>query len=255
MGNYYNPILPYFCNSRQNFTAKFNMNNPTGHIIEVYCSLTFNPNVNDWDSTYFGKYHDKLIGLGYTEKQEKKNINVHIDIKPGSQSLPPKREESINFIFRNKQKMSAILIGPHFVSFHKLAPYTNYKDLVDDILTPGLEKYKELGIGKELSKVQFTYINRMPIEDQFKGVYEKFKIIEPIEGVIEEAMNFQGSYAFPDGVKGIFRLNWNRLGKDPSKAILFECTTFVNATKESTLLELINSTHHRANELYAQIKK
>jgi hypothetical protein len=40
------------------------------HLTEVICGFWFDPASNVWDSTYFGKYYEKIGALGYNEKQE-----------------------------------------------------------------------------------------------------------------------------------------------------------------------------------------
>jgi hypothetical protein len=60
------------------------MTTSVSHVVEVLCSLKFEPSKNDWDSTYFGKFHDKIIPLGYTEKQEQKEMTFEVNVKAGS---------------------------------------------------------------------------------------------------------------------------------------------------------------------------
>ena len=155
------------------------MSSTPSHVVEVLCSLKFEPSKNDWDSTYFGKYHDKIIPLGYTEKEEQKEFTVQMDLKSGN--VKQEKDSAIRLVFRNMVEKTAIIIGAHFISFHKLRPYSNWDDLINNVLLPGLERYQQLGLGKNLKQLQCTYINKMQLEEgefniQVGNLQQKFSV-------------------------------------------------------------------------------
>ncbi len=230
------------------------MGDSNSHVLEVLCSLKFDQHQNDWDSTYYGRYHDRLLPLGYTDKQEKKEVKLNLDMKSGSPQTNVQQGVT-SFVFKNKTLNTAIMIGPHFVSFHKLAPYNTWNNLIKDVLEPCFTLYKEMGLGKGLVEVQCTYINSMQLDEGQRGVFDKFNILQPPTGAQESSINFQGNYELLPNTKALIRLNWNKIPQNGQKGIFFECSTFVKAETNSDYLKLAQQAHDSANLFYAQIKK
>jgi uncharacterized protein (TIGR04255 family) len=160
-----------------------------------------------------------------------------------------KKDSAIRFVFRNKTEKTAIIIGAHFVSFHKLAPYTNWDDLINNILIPGFEKYQELGLGNSLKQVQCTYINKIQLQEG-QHAFDKFKILAPPPGAQESSIAFQGNYEITPLVRASLKLNWNKAAKEPQKGLFFECTTFVKANGSTEYVKIAKEAHDQANVFY-----
>ena len=162
------------------------------HIVEVLCAMWFEPVLNDWDSTYFGKYHDKILRKGFTEKQEQKQFELNFKIDPQTSNIPKNITESTQarMAFKNPSLGVAITLAPHYISFHKLAPYNNWDNLMTTIVTPFLSSYQELGLGKGLKEVQCLYLNRYLL-DKGGHIGDIFNFVPLIEEGTETNLVFQ----------------------------------------------------------------
>lgn len=220
------------------------------HIVEVLCAMWFDPKQNDWDSTYFGKYHDKIVHLGYTEKQEQKQLEFQLDLNiknPNSQI----KEGGIRMIFRNPTLKTAIILTDHYISFHKMAPYDTWESLMQNVVEKGLILYQELGIGKGLLEVQCLYLNRWELEPD-ENVSKHFNFLPKISDGKEGNVSFQATYNMVDNISSQLKLN---TGLMPSgkRDMSLECSTFAKATKSEDFWILAAKAHEQANNVYQKI--
>jgi len=219
------------------------------HIVEVLCAMWFEPTLNDWDSTYFGKYYSRITELGYTEKQEQKKVEVQLEINANKPN-PTVKEEGIRFIFRNPSEKTAIILSDHFISFHKMAPYNDWNSLMGKIVDPGLKIYKEIGLGKGLKEVQCLYLNSYKIRND-QMISDKFKFLPQIDDSKESSLLFQAKYDMPENLSVQIKLNWNALA--PKKEVFFECSTFAKASEGVDYKTVAAKAHDQANAFYNKI--
>lgn len=221
------------------------------HIAEVMCAMWFEPGANEWDSTFFGKYHTEILPMGYTEKQEQKQVEFKIEMSP--KPVPEYTEGKIRMIFRNPTRRTAIILSEHYISFHKLAPYDTWEQLMKDVVEPGFELYQKIGLGKMLKEVQCLYLNRHTLlpDQNIKSVFRFWPSIE--EG-FESNILFQTKYEMNNGVSVQLKLN-GAADKDMVRNLFFECTTFAKADSGSDFRNLATKAHDYANKVYDTLMK
>lgn len=221
------------------------------HIVEVLCAMWFDSDPNEWDSTFFGKYYTEISQLGYTEKEEQKGFEFKIEIKP--KPVPEYTEGKSRMIFRNPTQKTAIILSDNFISFHKLAPYDTWEKLIAQVVEPGFEKYKKIGLGNHLREVQCLYLNKhtLGVEQSIASV---FKFWPSIEEGFETNILFQTKYDMREGVSVQLKLNGgaNEAGV---RDLFFECTTFVKATAEKDYHRFAEIAHEYANKVYNKLMK
>jgi uncharacterized protein (TIGR04255 family) len=220
------------------------------HIVEVLFAMWFDPKSNDWDSTYFGKYHDRIQPLGYTEKQEQKQMEFQLDLstrQPNSQI----REGGIRMIFRNPTLKTAIILANHYISFHKLAPYNSWEDLMESVVDKGLQLYQELGIGNVLWEVQCLYLNRWELKAD-ESISKYFNFLPNINEGKESNVLFQAKYEIPDNISAQLKLN-STPKPDGSRDLSFECSTFAKAISSTDYRILGKNAHDKANNVFQKI--
>ena len=221
------------------------------HIVEVLCAMWFEPEMNDWDSTYFGKYHERILSMGFTEKQEQKGFEVKFEIHPvPSQEVT---DSKIRMIFRNPKQKTAIILAEHYISFHKLAPYSSWENLMTDIVEPGLRAYREIGLGNGLKEVQCLYLNKHVLAKD-ESISSVFGFWPSIEEGFETNILFQTKYDMSAGVTVQLKLNGgaNDIGV---RELFFECTTFVKATPDDDYRVLAGKAHDYANMVYEKLMR
>lgn len=149
------------------------------HLIEVSCGFQFPQETMTWDSTYFGQYYDKIKDVGFTEKQERKGVQITFNnIASGNVPVSSSEIED-QVIFKNNFNGWAIAMGRNKISFHIVNNYSNWNDFVENFISPFLNKYLELGLGNGIRNCNIVYLNRFE-----KAITEKlsdyFTIISQI---------------------------------------------------------------------------
>jgi uncharacterized protein (TIGR04255 family) len=219
------------------------------HIVEVLFAMWFNPQSNEWDSTYFGKYHDKILPLGYTEKVEQKQVELQVNLDI-NQSAPVVKDNGIRMVFRNPQHKSAIVLADHYISFHKLAPYSTWDELMQ-MVEESYKLYKDLGIGKDLREVQCLYLNKWELKSG-ESISRYFNFLPNIAEGNEANVLFQAKYDMPDNIN--VQLKLNKIPKaNGSRDLTFECSTFAKNNLSEDYQILAQKAHDSANDVYLQI--
>ncbi len=220
------------------------------HIVEVLCAMWFDPKQNEWDSTYFGKYHDKIVGLGYTEKQEQKQVELRVEFKAENPTSEIK-ENGAKMVFRNPEQQTAIILTSHYISFHKLAPYDNWDYLVNTVVNPCFKLYQEIGLGRGLLEVQCLYLNRWSMLEG-ETISKYFNFLPLIEEGKESTVLFQAKYEMHDNISVQLKLN---SAPQPNKTafLSFECSTFAKSTQSDNYRSLAAKAHDQANSVYQKI--
>ncbi len=151
------------------------------HLVEVNCGFQFLAETSAWDSIYFGQFYDKIKPLGFTERQERKGIQINFQ---GNflDSKPPVTSSNVedHVIFTDSSKGWAVMIGRNRISFHIVRNYAGWDTLVNGIMKPVLKEYRELGLGNGVRNCSVVYLNSFT-----KGISEKlsdfFTVISPLE--------------------------------------------------------------------------
>lgn len=220
------------------------------HIVEVLCAMWFDPKSNEWDSTYFGKYYDKIVNLGYTEKQEQKQVELQLELNL-KQSSSHLKEGNTRMIFRNPDLKTAIILSDHYISFHKLPPYGTWEGLMETVVAKGLELYQELGLGKDLKEVQCLYLNRWELNDGEK-ISKYFNFLPSIENGKEANVLFQANYEMADNISVQLKLN-STPKSNGNKDLSFECSSFAKSLTSNDFRTLATKAHDQANNVYRKI--
>jgi uncharacterized protein (TIGR04255 family) len=219
------------------------------HLAEVLCSVWFNPEENEWDSTFFGKFYDVVISRGYTEKKEQKIVEVKVETQNKNANFS---EGKPRMIFTNNSLKAAITISDHFVSFHKLAPYENWSSLISEIAIPGLEMYRNIGLGKgKIREVQCLYLNRYEYYGAEK-IAKRFKFLPDLPQASETNIFFQARYDISETGFVQLKLNGNR--ENEILPLYFECSSYIrNSDPRLDFLALSKQAHDVANDVYEKI--
>jgi len=227
---------------------------------EVLCAFMFNPDENVWDSTYFGKYYDAIQDLGFKEKIEQKAFHVKFEIKADAYKKIPEpqyNEAEPKMLFKNVEKNYAILMGNAYVSFHKLPPYEKWENMMRDQIKPGLDKYFNIGLGKDLSQVQMLYLNKYEFDEKEK-LSSRFSFIPAIEdfGIGKErSLLLQSQYDLEPNL--IMQLQIQaRLTEQKTKEVFLQCSCIAhNHDKKRSWEEIAQQVHDQNNLVFNKITK
>lgn len=213
-------------------------------------AVWFDPDSNHWDSTYFGKYHEEIESLGFTEKQEQNKVELKFEV--GQANPPEVKEVGQRMVFRNPQVQSAIVLAEHYVSFHKLAPYYSWAQLMNEIVDPAYQLYQKIGLGKNIREVQCLYVNRFLFEAN-KPVSGFFTFLPRLEeeGVLE-GVTYSSKYRLSQHVTASIELNGAKR-QDNRTEVFLQCSTFAQSFQNEQLADLATLAHDQANKLYNQI--
>lgn len=254
-------MLDKLCNKLQYNCAKFafpfTMSSLKHNLTEVLCSFSFDSNIDQWDSTYFGKFYDKIKSRGYTEKQEQKGVQFKFEIKAKEPliSQASTDQTETRMIFRNLKDNTAIILAPYYISFHKLEPYESWEKFRDTEVVNGMNDYISIGLGSSLKQAQMLYLNRYEF-DSGTGLSEKFRFLPAVEkfGIgKEKSLRFQSQYEFEPNLLMQIKLNANLL-PNSLKEVILECTCLAKTTKNSdTFLSLVELAHSKNNEVFKAI--
>ena len=130
------------------------MNYKNKHLTEVVCGFEFERDSNPWDSTYFGQYFEKIKQDGFSEKQERKSLQIqfnHSNFQAPMISTSSGEDDEV--IFKNNLKGWAILLGKSKISFHIVRDYKKWEDFRDNLIVPFYNKYLELAWEMALDSV------------------------------------------------------------------------------------------------------
>lgn len=225
------------------------------HLVEVLCAIRFDPNKNDWDSTYFGLFYELVKNRGYIERKEQRQVGFQLNVKPSdNQPIIKETPSQSRMVFSNLQLKSAIIMGENFISFHKLSPYENWEKLVVDIVQPGLEEYRQIGLGNGIIEVQCLYLNKYRLEAG-ESVTKYFNFFPNIPESKETQVSFQGRYEIDPNTFVQLRLN-TTLNQQSFKDVFFECSGFVSVSQEAEDFKVLaQKAHDSANNIYKNIIK
>lgn len=247
-------LYDYICD------LKIRMSTINHQLAEVLCGFWFKPESNSWDSTCFGKFYDKILKLGFSEKQEQKAVQIKMEFKTveGAPATAPEMTEGDNrMIFRNPANNSAIILSANYLSFHKLPPYNGWDQLISDIVNPGLAMYREIGLGNDLVQVQSLYLNRYNLkpEDKLSEIFSFLPATESFGVGFEHNLVFQSQYELSPNITVNLKLNCNTNSLLNEKVAFLECTSFAKAMEKVDETKLIKDAHDKTNLVFNNIIK
>ena len=228
------------------------------HLVEVLCAFWFDPKSNPWDSTFYGKYFDKIAILGYTEKDEKRAKKVSFKIAPNDVEQVVKSEDdeaNSKMIFRDSKNGTAIIMSANFVSFHKLEPYKSWEALISDQVIPAMKAYEETGIGKNVTQAQAVYINKYDVGKDEK-ISDIFTFVPSVSdfGIGQESnLLFQSQYDLEPNLTQQIKVN--SASDKGSKEVFFECSCFAYARDGKNWKDLAKEAHDQNNKVFKAIIK
>ncbi len=230
------------------------------HLTEVLCGFWFNPKSNIWDSTFFGKYHEKMQSLGYNKKEEQKGIQIKFELKPeGGKNVPTSEmnETDSRMVFKDTENAYAILIASNFLSFHKLEPYDNWEALMAKQVNPGMKEYLSLGLGNDIVQVQALYLNRytLKMEEKLSDYFNFIPSIQDFGNGIENNLVFQSQYELEPNLMQQIKLNAVLDTVSKTKNVFLECSCFATAHNGLSWEKLAQQAHDQNNIVFKSITK
>lgn len=187
------------------------------HLVEVNCGFQFLNETTAWDSTYFGLFYEKIMTEGFTERQERKGVQIKFDGNLKNKGAGPITSSEIEdqIIFKNNARGMAIAMGKNRISFHIVKDYKGWGEFITNFIEPYTKIYRELGLGNGPRQCSIVYLNQF-IKQNDEKLSDYFTIISPIDTkfgierttsiqrVIENDINFLiaklNSQARPDGL-------------------------------------------------------
>lgn len=230
------------------------------HLTEVLCGFWFNPSSNVWDSTFFGKFHEKIEPLGYKDKQEQKGFQVKFELKAeAGQNVPfsEMNETEPRMVFKNTQSGFAIVMATNFVSFHKLAPYKNWESLMAEQVVPGMKEYHGIGLGNDVAQVQALYLNKytLQIEDKLSDYFSFIPSVQEFGSGKENNLMFQSQYQLEPNLMQQIKLNAVINLIDKTKDVFLECSCFASPFDGYSWEKLAEQAHDQNNLVFKSITK
>ena len=218
------------------------------HLIEVTCGFQFNNETSKWDSVYFGQYYDKIKDQGFTERQEKKGIQIQVNANPADSSTSIKTtsqnlEDQV--IFKNPSNGWAVKIGKGKISFHIVNNYTIWEDFLNLFIKPYVEKYLDLGLGNGPRQCNVIYLNRF-LKPATENLSDYFTVVSPmnLDFGIETTTFVQR--VFNDKGKNLLITKLNSKTIDKTNTINLECgAVCINNDSINSVdwVDQANSTH------------
>lgn len=132
------------------------------HLIEINCGFQFPEETAQWDTIYFGQFYEKIKTFGYTDRQERKGIQIRFDatnLSPNNLPITTSEAED-QVVFRNNTDGLAIILGKGRVSFHCVSNYKGWNVFADEVIRPLSEQYKSIGLGNGKRQCNIVYLNR-----------------------------------------------------------------------------------------------
>lgn len=231
-------------------------------LTEVLCAFWFSPDNNDWDSTYFGKYFEIIKEKGFKFKEEQRAVQLNFQITPhdagtGLKTKPDYSEGEMRMIFKTEDRNKAIILSKNFISFHALGEYNGWDNFINELVTPFLQDYRELGLGKDTLQVQSLYLNNfnLPIEQQLSDVFSFIPNIFGFAPSSESSMVYQSQFNLDQNLSVLVKLNGGINPITNLKELVFECSCFAVNHEKTTEEQLISNAHEQANSIFLKTTK
>jgi len=133
-------------------------------LIEAVCEFRFDP-TSPWDLAIPGLFYEQ-VKSSHPVKRPISSVEVILRSVPNQQfapqSLPPSVQHMDRIQFLGDDEKSVLMLGPHVISVHRLAPYTRWEDFKPSI-AKALEVYRNVASPKGLSKIGLKFQNLINI--------------------------------------------------------------------------------------------
>jgi uncharacterized protein (TIGR04255 family) len=171
-------IFVYICCITTKFSSVQYSNK---HLTEVNCGFQFPEESVAWDSTFFGQFYEKIKELGFTDREERKGVQIRFNGNVADSKLPITTSHvEDQVVFRDKTKGLAILLGKGKISFHCVNDYKNWEVFLKTFIIPFSELYKSLGLGNGKRQCSVVYLNRFTKKAEDK-LSDYFTIVNSLE--------------------------------------------------------------------------
>jgi uncharacterized protein (TIGR04255 family) len=227
-------------------------------ITEAVCAFRFNPIKNNWDLTSFAEYYNVVKDYGFSKKSEIKPIQLSFQINPNNIPQSPQMiEAETRMVFKNEDQTSAILLGNNYISFHTINYYPGWNVFLESIISKFLNKYFDIGYGKDLISAQMIYINNFEIEKNFK-LSDYLTFVPNMEnfGKGDELSHlFQSSYDIAPNKRLQLKTILNVINPEKIKKVILECNCIANNTNNNDIswIDLANDAHDNAKNAFLNI--
>ncbi len=144
-------------------------------LIEAVCEFRFDPS-SPWDLAIPGLFYEQVKN-SYPVKRPISSIEVVVRSIPSQQFaapfVPPSVQQMDRIQFLGDDEKSVLMLGPHVISIHRLAPYTRWEDYEPSIAR-ALQVYREVARPKGLSRIGLKFQNLINIPQRSIRMEEYF---------------------------------------------------------------------------------
>lgn len=200
-------------------------------ITEAVCAFRFSPVNNNWDITSFAAFYNVIKNLGFHKKNEIKPVQLSFQIKPNEVPQNPQMTEGeTQMVFKNEDEKQAILLGNNYISFHTINYYPGWEVFSNELISKFLNKYFEIGYGKDLMSAQMIYINNFELAP-FKTLFDYLTFVPNMEhfGEGDELSHlFQSSYEIAPNKRLQLKTILNVVNPERIKKVVLECNCIAN---------------------------
>ena len=220
------------------------------HLAEVNCGFQFVAETVPWDSIYFGQFYDRISPLGFTERQERKGIQINFQGNLMDFSKPSIASSNVEdqVIFSNGEKGWAVMIGKNRISFHIVKNYGGWDTLTNGIMKPILKEYQGLGLGNGSRNCSVVYLNRFTkaVSEKLSDFFTIITSLEPKFGVETNTL----VQRIISNEKNLLIAKLNAMVIQQTQNITFECGAICTNQECMTSTDLI----FQANQTHGPIK-
>ena len=227
-------------------------------IIEAVCAFRFNPHENNWDITSFADFYNSIKEFGFIKKSEIKPVQLSFQLRMNEPSpIPQMTEGETNMVIKNEKENQAVLIGNNYISFHTLKHYPGWEVFSDELISPLINKYFEIGYGKGLVSAQMIYINRLEL-DRTQKLSDYLTFVPATEhfGEGDELSHlFQSTYKIAPNKVLQLKTILNVLPTNRIKTVILECNCIANNTPDYKIpwSDLAKDAHDSAKDAFINI--
>jgi len=144
-------------------------------LIEAVCEFRFDPS-SPWDLAIPGLFYEQVKN-SYPVKRPISSIEVVVRSIPNQQFaplfVPPSVQQMDRIQFLGDDEKSVLMLGPHVISVHRLAPYTRWEDF-EPTIARALDVYRDVAHPKGLGRIGLKFQNLINIPHRSIRMEEYF---------------------------------------------------------------------------------
>jgi uncharacterized protein (TIGR04255 family) len=129
-------------------------------LIEAVCEFRFDAS-SPWDLAIPGSFYEEVKN-SYPVKRPIASVELVLQSSPNQQGTTPAVVQMDRIQFLGQDEKSVLLLGPHVLSVHRLAPYTSWEDFEPSI-AKALGVYRKVATPKEIGRVGLKFQNLINI--------------------------------------------------------------------------------------------